>query len=75
MPVGPASYVADGVPTSPSVGNIGRRWTSPLGPCLLATFHRKLHRTIRQFLDEHRDEAYAAWDATRCGEPPDRIQS
>jgi hypothetical protein len=103
MPVGPASYVADGVDGG---GDRVPRWAEVAGHSLWFYYqeehrlphvavrgeHRatldlasgtvlagslplKLHRTIRQFLHEHRDEAYAAWEATRRGEPPDRIQS
>ena len=33
----------------------------------------KLHRAVRGFLSEHREEAYAAWLATQRREPPDRL--
>lgn len=29
----------------------------------------KLHRAIRRLLAEHRDQAYAAWEATRRAKP------
>ncbi len=43
------------------------------GEVLAGHLPPKLHRSIREFLVAHRDEAYAAWEAVRRGEPPGRI--
>lgn len=43
------------------------------GEVLAGHLPTKLHRSVRRFLAEHRDEAYAAWKATRRQEPPDRL--
>jgi hypothetical protein len=43
------------------------------GEVLAGYLPPKLHRTIRRFLVEHRDQAYAAWEATRRAEPPGSI--
>ncbi|MGH8932432.1 MAG: DUF4160 domain-containing protein [Egibacteraceae bacterium] len=45
------------------------------GDVLAGYLPPKLHRTIRRFLAEHRDQAYAAWEATRRAEPPGSICS
>lgn len=34
----------------------------------------KLHRALRRFLAEHRDDAWAAWRATRQGESPRTLE-
>lgn len=43
------------------------------GQILAGHLPAKLHRAVRRFLAEHRDEAYAAWVATQRREPPDRL--
>ncbi|HEX9889937.1 MAG TPA: DUF4160 domain-containing protein [Nitriliruptorales bacterium] len=32
-----------------------------------------VYRAVRRFLAHHRDEAFAAWEASRRGEPPGTI--
>lgn len=34
----------------------------------------KLHRALRGFLAEHREDAWAAWRATRRGQPPRTLE-
>lgn len=43
------------------------------GDVLAGHLPPKLHRAVRRFLSEHRDAAYAAWEATRRREPPDTL--
>lgn len=45
------------------------------GDILAGHLPPKLYRTIRRFLDEHHDEAVAAWRATQAHEPPGSIDS
>lgn len=43
------------------------------GEVLAGRLPPKLHRSVREFLSEHRHEALDAWDTVRHGEPPRRI--
>lgn len=43
------------------------------GKILAGRLPPKLHRTIRRFLDDHRGEAYEAWEATRRAQPPGNV--
>lgn len=43
------------------------------GAVLAGRLPPKLRRVVREFLREHRDEAYAAWRATQAGQPPGKI--
>ena len=45
------------------------------GEVLAGHLPAKLHRTIRGFLDKHREEARAAWQATQHGRPPRTLDS
>lgn len=58
-----------------SADNTARRSRSILdnGEVLAGYLPPKLHRLIRRFLAEHREQAYAAWEATRRAEPPGTI--
>lgn len=43
------------------------------GEVLAGSLPTKLHRTIRSFLADHREEAMAAWEATKQALPPDTL--
>ncbi len=45
------------------------------GEILAGQLPAKLHRTLRDFLAEHRDQARAAWKATQRGEPPPTMET
>lgn len=44
------------------------------GELLAGHLPPKLHRTIHGFLADHREEARAAWRATRQGHPPRTLE-
>lgn len=43
------------------------------GEVLAGRLPPKLHRGVREFMSEYRNEAFAAWEAVRRGELPGRI--
>ncbi|MGQ0777666.1 MAG: DUF4160 domain-containing protein [Pseudonocardiales bacterium] len=43
------------------------------GEVLAGRLPPKLHRSVREFLSEHRNDAFASWEAVRRGEPSGRI--
>lgn len=43
------------------------------GERLASRLPLKLHRSVCEFLSEHRNDALASWEAVQRGEPPSRI--